>query len=308
MSVAYNVFVIWSGSRSKAMGEAFRDWLPHVIQSAVPFFSDKDIASGALWHGSLQASLQSVRFAVVCCTTENVTAPWLNYEAGALVERMNGRTAPWLLDGKPEELQPSPISRLQAKAANPVGTLAVLQALNDALTAPVPASILEAAFQTHWAKLEAKLRAIPAGESKPKEREPADMLQEVVGLTRQISSDLARFSGKSTHGMVEEAAYAVGFVGLYREMMIQEALKEILDRIPQKLSMFATRRILSEAQRQVEAIKSAQGLLTFQLVRTIVSTVVEDAIAVIEASGEESLTIGLVRPDGTTGSFFRPKT
>lgn len=196
MSAVYNVFVSWSGTRSKAMGEAFRDWLPHVIQSAVPFFSDKDIASGALWDESLRASLQSVNFAVVCCTVENVTAPWLNYEAGALVERMKGGTAPWLLDGKPEELQPSPISRLQAKAADPVGTLAVLQALNTSLLAPLAPGILDSAFQTHWPKLEAKLKAIPAAETKAPQRDQREMLEEVVGLCREIARETQQSRGE----------------------------------------------------------------------------------------------------------------
>lgn len=190
MSAAYNVFVSWSGTRSKAMGEAFRDWLPHVIQSAVPFFSPKDIASGALWDEALQSSLQAVKFAVVCCTTENVAAPWLNYEAGALVERMKGGTVPWLLDGKPEDLGPSsPLSRLQSKPAEREGTLAVLQTFNDTLPSRLDPNILEAAFDTHWPKLETKLKAIPAAEAKAPIRDERDMLEEVVGLCREIARE-----------------------------------------------------------------------------------------------------------------------
>jgi hypothetical protein len=184
-----NVFISWSGSRSKAMAEALRDWLPHVIQSAVPFFSDKDIASGAFWDDTIRASLKSVDFAVVCCTPENVIAPWLNYEAGALVERMKGGTAPWLLDSKPEELQPSPLSRLQAKAADRDGTLAVLQTLNGSLPSPLAPQILASAFQTHWVALEEKLKAIPAAETKTPQRDPRDMLEEIVGLCRRIASE-----------------------------------------------------------------------------------------------------------------------
>jgi hypothetical protein len=182
-----NVFISWSGTRSKAMAEALRDWLPHVIQSVVPFFSDKDIDSGAFWDDSIRASLDSARFAVICCTPANVTAPWLNYEAGALAERLKGRTAPWLLDAKPEALGASPIFRLQARTSDKPGTLAVLQSLNASLSAPLGAAILTAAFETHWDKLDEKLKAIPPPEVKTPERKDRDMLEEIVKLCREIS-------------------------------------------------------------------------------------------------------------------------
>jgi hypothetical protein len=188
-----NVFISWSGPRSKAMGEALRGWLPHVIQSVDPFFSNKDIEAGAFWDEAIRTALKTVRFAVVCCTPENVTAPWLNYEAGALAENLHRPTAPWLLGSKPEALSVSPLSRLQAHEADKAGTLAILQGLNNSLVAPLSSGVLSEAFETHWPKLEAKLLAIPETQTKLPERKDRDMLEEVVGLCRQLVTESRTF-------------------------------------------------------------------------------------------------------------------
>jgi hypothetical protein len=68
--------------------------------------------------------------------------------------------------------------------------LAVLQSLNASLAAPLALAILNAAFDTHWPKLLAKLGAVPGptSETKTPERSDRDMLEEVVGLCRQIAA------------------------------------------------------------------------------------------------------------------------
>src|SRR5690242_2789258 len=121
MSEATNVFISWSGERSRKMAEALHGWLRRVIQTARPFHSDKDIETGAFWDDVIRGNLKTVKYAIVCCTPENVTAPWLNYEAGALAEKLGGCTAPLILGSRPEVLRVSPLSRLQAREADKSG-------------------------------------------------------------------------------------------------------------------------------------------------------------------------------------------
>lgn len=192
------------------MAAALEPWLRRVIQSAKPYFSDK-IEAGGFWDESIKASLKSVRFAIVCCTPENIAAPWLNYEAGAMAERMEGGTVPWLLDAKPQALQSSPLSRLMARTADKAGTLSVVQTLNLALGSPVGEQVLSETFDDAWPKLEQKLKSIPEPETKPPERTERDMLEEVVGLCRQLASGGTALPVSApaslVREMVDQAAY-----------------------------------------------------------------------------------------------------
>ena len=78
------VFISWSGSRSGAIAEELRVWLPHVVQACEPWTSSVDIDAGARWHLRLIESLRQTQFGILRLTSENLTAPCLLCEAGAL--------------------------------------------------------------------------------------------------------------------------------------------------------------------------------------------------------------------------------
>lgn len=223
MSEGPNIFLSWSGSRSRAMAEALHGWLRRVIQSARPFHSDKDIETGAFWDDAIRANLATAKFAIVCCTPENVVAPWLNYEAGALAERLGGRTTPLLLGARPEALKVSPLSRLQAREADRPGTLDVLRSLNANLPQPLDDQILAEAFETHWRKLEDKLRAIPVAEVKTPERSEKEMLEEVVGLCRELAAGSPRSEHYVPRAVNENSKFFLP-MGI-RKMIDQEVLE-----------------------------------------------------------------------------------
>jgi hypothetical protein len=180
-----NVFVSWSGVRAKAMATALHGWLPHVIQSVAPFFSDKDIAAGEFWDDVITEKLKSTVFSIVCVTPENLTAPWLNYEAGALSIRLQGRTAPWLYNMKPESLKVTPLSRLMANMSDPDGTFKIVQSLNEALETQVRSEVLKAAFESNWPKLETALKRIPPAKESAPVREDREVLEELVKNSRR---------------------------------------------------------------------------------------------------------------------------
>ena len=86
------VFLSWHGMLSKSVALALRDWLRDVIQSVEPFMSAEDIAPGVRWAANLSAELANTTFGIVCLTRENVAAPYINYEVGALSKAVDDQT------------------------------------------------------------------------------------------------------------------------------------------------------------------------------------------------------------------------
>ena len=78
------VFITWSGARSKVVAEALRDWLPRVIQRLKPWISVDDIDKGAHWRNEISQHLAKAEVGIVVPTPDNLTTPWLLFEAGAI--------------------------------------------------------------------------------------------------------------------------------------------------------------------------------------------------------------------------------
>ena len=78
------IFVSWSGDTSRKFAKYLKDWLEQCIQSADVFFSQEDIEKGERWNDKIATELQDSKFGIVCLTSENVNAPWIHFEAGAL--------------------------------------------------------------------------------------------------------------------------------------------------------------------------------------------------------------------------------
>ena len=78
------IFVSWSGTLSKKIAELIKKWLPCFIQAAEIFFSPEDIEKGENWDSKISKELSECKYGIICLTAENVTAPWINFEAGAI--------------------------------------------------------------------------------------------------------------------------------------------------------------------------------------------------------------------------------
>lgn len=78
------VFVSWSGDLSKNVATELKKWLPCIIQSLEVFFSPEDIEKGDNWDSKISNELSKCNYGIVCLTSENTSAPWINFEAGEL--------------------------------------------------------------------------------------------------------------------------------------------------------------------------------------------------------------------------------
>lgn len=187
------VFLSWSGELSHKTAIIFRDWLPSVIQSIVPYVSSEDIDKGARWSTDIAKELENSTFGILCVTKENVHAPWLTFEAGALSKTMEkAAVSPFLFDIKRSEVS-GPILQFQSTIFEREDLKKLVYSLNRACgTETLSDERLEKAFSVWYPTLEEQLNNLLS--SKPQipavdqENEPIDssseILEEILDLTR----------------------------------------------------------------------------------------------------------------------------
>lgn len=186
-----NIFISWSGERSKFVAEALRDWIPRVIQSAKPWISSKDIFAGEDWNKEIEEKLGELKFGIICLTPENLQAPWIHFEAGSLSCKIKDKTlvCPYLVDLEPEDVAP-PLSRFQLVKSSREGTLKIIESVNQAIGENrLDKNFLEETFNLWWPKLEDKLRSLPpAGNecTSRSERNEKDILIEILDIVRNF--------------------------------------------------------------------------------------------------------------------------
>lgn len=186
------IFLSWSGELSHKTAIIFRDWLPSVIQSIVPYVSSEDIDKGARWSTDIAKELDNSTFGILCVTKENVHAPWLTFEAGALSKTMEkAAVSPFLFDIKRSEVS-GPILQFQSTIFERDDIKKLVASLNRACGAEVLSDDrLEKAFQVWYPTLETQLNELlqsPPSISLASEEEPiessSDILEEILDLTR----------------------------------------------------------------------------------------------------------------------------
>lgn len=181
------IFISWSGERSRLLAEALRSWLPKVIQSVRPWMSKEDINAGSRWSAEISRQLEACQVGILCITPDNKNAPWLLFEAGALAKTIkNTFVCPLLLNVTAEQL-PSPLGQFQASICDKDGLFRVLSSINLATEKDaIQISDLEEIFSVWWPKLENQLNEILIiqTETLPK-RSVEDLLSEILENTRE---------------------------------------------------------------------------------------------------------------------------
>jgi anti-anti-sigma regulatory factor len=151
------VFLSWSGAESKRAADALGPWLEEVCPGARVWTSTHDIQAGAPWGTALHEQLKRTDFGVLCLTAQNLTAPWILYEAGALATSSKvGCVVPFLLDVGPEKL-PSPLSQFQSVPADREGAWKVVWSIHAASGGAATEEAVRAAFERAWPELARRL-------------------------------------------------------------------------------------------------------------------------------------------------------
>lgn len=155
------VFISWSGSTSLKVAQVFREWLPSVIQSIEPYVSSEDIDKGARWSTDIAKELEDSTFGILCVTKDNLEAPWLSFEAGALSKTMEKSfVTPFLFDIKRSEVQ-GPILQFQSTIFEKEDIKKMVKTLNKACgDASIADARLDKSFDVWYPTLEGSLNQI----------------------------------------------------------------------------------------------------------------------------------------------------
>lgn len=188
------IFISWSGETSHKVAKVLRDWLPSVIQSITPYVSSEDIDKGARWSSDIASELDESAFGILCVTPENLNAPWLNFEAGALGKSVDkSRVCPFLFRIKRSDIK-GPILQFQSTIHEKEDVYKLLKAVNDTCGEfGIEESRLEKAFYVWWPKLDEELSAIEIDKKEKisPEKQPEEsskyisrVLEEILEISR----------------------------------------------------------------------------------------------------------------------------
>jgi hypothetical protein len=193
------VFISWSGDRSRLLADALRDFIVDVIQSVECFCSTEDIRAGQRWNSEVNDWLATTDFGILCVTPENVKAPWLNFEAGALAKRINddARVVPITLGFSPSALE-EPLKQFNGVPADRAGILRMMKSISDIAN---PGVDVVRAFDRWYSDLDSSIQAIPLVEGPVAAPEPPDvseMFTDLMASVRGLSADVQRSIGSSS--------------------------------------------------------------------------------------------------------------
>lgn len=243
------VFISWSGDKSKEIASVFKDWIPAVVQAAKPYFSPNDIEKGSRWSSEIAKELEASSIGLICLTDENLQAPWLMFEAGALSKSMDkGRVCPMLFGVDPTDLA-GPLVQFQGTPFSKEEVLKLMRTINTQLgDSALDSAVLNSVFEKWWPDLLEKVeKALEEGSKRGdgELRSDRELLEEVLKITRTLF--VRDKSLQSRHG---GALYALPFRTMV-ELIEQNILlaSEILERVPDSTILVATKEHLGSSAR-----------------------------------------------------------
>lgn len=274
------VFLSWSGDVSHKVALALRDWLPSVIQDVVPYVSSEDIDKGTRWSSDIAGELEESSFGILCVTKENLGAPWLCFEAGALSKTIDkAYVSPFLFNIKRSEVS-GPILQFQStifekddvfKLISTVYATSSNNNLNE--------ERLKKTFDVWWPSLEEELAKVKEADpqsqqDQPEEINTSQILEEILELSR-INQKLLRDPDVSLREQLQE-------LQMLTERMVHERGKLSSDRYSRsKIPM--TRELMME----LEHLRENRGAIGSFIYLQILFSIAKERFPWVYDSGME---------------------
>lgn len=197
-----DIFISWSGSLSKKIAEALREWIPCVVQAAKPYYTPDDIAKGQRWSTEIATKLEQAQIGIFILTPENISAPWIMFEAGAISKNIGSASVcPILFNVSPVDIQ-GPLLQFQCASFSNSEFYKLIQVINQKLGSNcLDDATLKSSFNKWWPDLEEKIAKIQSSsiedrtansESPSSKRSERDILEEILRLSRRSTFSHAR--------------------------------------------------------------------------------------------------------------------
>jgi len=155
------VFISWSGDLSKKIAEELRFWLPAVLQFVKPYFTPNDIEKGTRWSSDITSELESSNVGLICLTKDNLTQPWILFEAGALSKNFGKANVCTLLFNLDSSDFSGPLTSFQTTKFEKTDFKKLLITINNTGgELKLESVVLNEVFEMWWPKLELKINDI----------------------------------------------------------------------------------------------------------------------------------------------------
>ncbi|WP_313157832.1 hypothetical protein [Sphingobacterium multivorum] len=187
------VFISWSGDRSRRVAELLDTWIKCTIQSCTPWISTRGIGRGELWFPAINRELAETSIGLVCLTAQNIDAPWILFEAGALAKGLDSnRVITLLIDISSTDIR-DPLAQFNHTTPTKESMSQLLQTINSLSTTPLEQKIIEKVFDKYWDEFNTEFQQIITDTQqgpKPKKLPNEEMLSQILfslrGLEKRI--------------------------------------------------------------------------------------------------------------------------
>jgi hypothetical protein len=220
------IFISWSGPRSVAVAQVLYEYLPMINNAFDPWLSSEDIDKGSRSTAEIAQALVAAKAGIICLTPNNLTAPWILFEAGGIAKTVDKPLACTLLIGLEPSDVSKPLGEFQHTRLKEKDLLQLVKTLNKASGENARQdSEIDKAFKLCWPELNEKLKHLPDdGPSERPQRSPADMFAEILDTLRGESS----LSDENTQMIQVQLDLLVADIAQIKAHMIDEAAPQFV--------------------------------------------------------------------------------
>jgi TIR domain-containing protein len=156
------IFISQSGERSRQLALAIEEFIAQLIAAIDVWVSPTDIEKGTRWANELASGLEAAEAGIICLTSDNLTKPWILFEAGALSRKPKDKVWTLLLDVAYNDVD-KPLEQFQHTTATKDDMWKLVQSINNALPDSVARhkeAQLQKLFEQFWGPVEQRITEI----------------------------------------------------------------------------------------------------------------------------------------------------